>query len=227
MSSKSPSIKIVFEDDFILAIDKPAGIPSCILRQAQDDRESVEKWLQKKYPNVKLVHRLDNETSGILIAAKTDTAFETLRAIWKTPQVTKKYTALVLGKTCALGKITTPIAHHPRKKKKMMMGGKKARPTHTEFKTIKYFKNYSLLEVKITTGVRHQIRIHLASIGHPLAGDQLYQKAKARDRDRLNLNGHFLHLSTIEFPHPETGEMISLNSPLPKDLEIVLDSFLK
>lgn len=199
---------ILYEDDFILAVDKPAGMPSC-------GNGSIEDHL-----GLKLVHRLDNDTSGILVVAKTDVAFGKMRSIWKTSQVIKKYTALVLGKTPPAGNIDKPIAHHPRKKKKMIMGGKKARPARTQFKTIKYFKNYSLLEVTITTGVRHQIRIHLASIGHPLAGDHLYQKANKRERDTLGLERHFLHLATIELPHPETGKKLKLDSPLPKDLKI-------
>ncbi|MDP2600785.1 MAG: pseudouridine synthase [Deltaproteobacteria bacterium] len=201
MSSASGSIKILYEDDFLLALDKPAGVPSC-------GEGSVEEKL-----GFKLVHRLDNNTSGILIAAKNDVAFEKLRAIWKTPRVIKKYTALVLGKTPESGIIDTPIAHHPRKKKKMMPGGKKSRPAQTHFKTLRHFKNYSLLELQITTGVRHQIRIHLASIGHPIAGDKLYQKAKKHPMDTLDLKRHFLHLSAVELLHHR------FHSPLPEDLK--------
>ena len=224
-------ITIVYQDEALVVIEKPAGVPSCVLRQAQDDRLSVEEWLQKKIPGAKLVHRLDNNTSGLLAAAKTEKAFAKLRAIWKSPEVVKKYTALVLGRTPPSGTISIPIAHHARKKKKMVTGGKKAREAYTEFKTIRHFppagghgKNYSLLEVKIQTGVRHQIRIHLASIGHPIAGDPLYQKTKFREQDILKLPRHFLHLSYLQFPHPLTGKMFECKSELPQDLKGVLET---
>ncbi|MDO8526666.1 MAG: RNA pseudouridine synthase [Deltaproteobacteria bacterium] len=184
------SPKIIYEDDALIMVEKPAGMSSTL-------QNSVEEWLQKKFPKAKLVHRLDNDTSGLMVAAKDEATFEKLRAIWKTDGVVKKYTALVLGRTPSHGIITTPIAHHARKKKKMMTGGEKARPAHTEYKTIKHFKNFSLIEVQITTGVRHQIRMHMASIGHPLAGDRLYQKSK-KEEDTTGLTRHFLHLSHLE-----------------------------
>ena len=202
----SSPLTILHQDEALLIIEKPAGMPSCILRKSQEERPTVEGWLQKNFPNARLVHRLDNDTSGLLVAAKSDAIWHQLRALWKTPKVVKKYMALVLGRTAPSGVIDTPIAHHKRKKKKMMVGGEKARPAHTTFKTLQYFNNYSLIEVQITTGVRHQIRIHMASVGHPIAGDRLYQKTKHKMQDTLAKPRHCLHLCKIEFPHPLTGQ---------------------
>ncbi|OGQ04283.1 MAG: hypothetical protein A2W61_02920 [Deltaproteobacteria bacterium RIFCSPLOWO2_01_44_7] len=212
-------LSIVYEDDFLIVVEKPAGIPSI-------DQNSLEEWLQKFYPSAQLVHRLDNDTSGLIVAAKTEDTFNKLRAIWKTPQVIKKYTALVLGKTPLSGEITTPIAHHPRKKKKMSLGGEKARPAHTTFKTLKHFKNYSLIEVQITTGVRHQIRMHMTSIGYPIAGDKLYQKQKHKAQDQLDLNRYFLHLSFFQLPHPVHEKIMEWKSELPKELCEILKKLI-
>lgn len=200
----STTPKIIYQDKVLIVLEKPAGIPSLSAKPGTQDPNTVEGWLKQKFPQAKLVHRLDNETSGLMVAARTEENFQILRALWKTNTVVKKYTALVMGRTPPSGKITTPIAHHPTKKKKMVVGGAKARPATTEFKTIRSFKNYSLLEIKIQTGVRHQIRVHLASIGHPIAGDKLYQKKAEQKEDWLALPRQFLHLSYLKFPHPRT-----------------------
>lgn len=197
--------KIIYQDEVLVIVEKPSGMPSLPAKPGTKDSNTVEGWLQKKFPLAKLVHRLDNETSGLMVAAKNDASYETLRKIWNTDKVIKKYTALVFGKTPPHGKVTTPIAHHPRKKRKMTVGGPRPRPAHTVFKTIQHFKNYSLIEVKIKTGVRHQIRVHLASIGHPVVGDKLYQK-------KLKASRLFLHLSHIQLPHPNSGKTMKWSS---------------
>ena len=212
--------KIIYQDESLIVIEKPSGMPSVAAKPGMTDPDTVEGWLQKKNPNAKLVHRLDNNTSGLMVAAADDATYEKMRALWKTKEVVKKYTALVSGKTPPSGEITTPIAHHPRKKKKMIVGGDKARPAYTEFKTIRHFKNQSLIEVQITTGVRHQIRVHLASIGHPLVNDKLYQKEKSLLANPLQR--YFLHLSYLKFRHPETGKEIRLHSEMPEEIRLFL-----
>lgn len=204
--------KILYEDTALIVVEKPAGLASLAAKPGAKDPNTVEGWLQARWPSAQLVHRLDNETSGLMVAAKNEAVWEKLRALWKTDAVVKKYTALVEGRTPPSGKIFKPIAHHPRKKKKMVMDGKKARPAETFFKTLRPLdlsgQPYSLLEVKITTGVRHQIRVHLASIGHPVAGDKIYSKNTG------HFQRHCLHLSFLQFPHPTTGKIKTYRSKI-------------
>lgn len=222
----SSPLHILYEDEAIVIVEKPAGLPSLAAQPGRVDPNTVEGWLQKEIPSAKLVHRLDNDTSGLMMGAKTEEAFKILRNIWNTSKVIKKYTALVCGHTPPSGTITTPIAHHPRKKKKMSVGGEKTRPAHTQYKVLQYFKDYTLLEVQITTGVRHQIRVHLASMGHPVAGDKLYPNRKRQKEDPIKYPHHLLHLSYLSLPHPKTAEKMEWRSNLPKSFTNQL-SFLK
>lgn len=211
----STTPKIIYQDKVLIVLEKPAGVPSLPAKPGAQDSNTVEGWLKQKFPQAKLVHRLDNETSGLMVAALHPESFQTLQRLWKTDRVIKKYTALVLGKTPAQGTITLPIAHHPKKKEKMIVGEGKTRPAHTEYETIRYFKNHSLIEVEIKTGVRHQIRAHFAFLGHPIVGDKIYQK----EPDPLPLQRHFLHLSYLKLEEKEW------RSELPRDLEEYLLNF--
>lgn len=211
-------LKIIHEEETFLVIDKPPFLPVYPLKPSET--ETVANGLVAAYPSqVKIgspleagfVHRLDNDTSGLLVAARTRDMYQKLRALWNTDAVTKEYTALVLGKTPAQGKITSPIAHHPSKKKKMTVSPM-GRPAETQFKKIKTViiggKTCSLLTVKIKTGVRHQIRVHLASQGFPILGDKLYGEKLSP------LSRQFLHLSRILFLKK------TFVSPLPDDLKV-------
>jgi len=216
----------IFKDEDILVVEKPAGMPSVSLKE--DEEETLASWLLKKFPKLStlpkgkleagLVHRLDNDTSGLMVAARTVGAYKNLREQFDEGKVLKEYMALVIGNPPAKGMIEDPIAHHERKKKKMVVS-KSGRPAETKFKVIKRFgKKYALLAVKIRTGVRHQIRTHLASIGFPIAGDTLYQNPKKRGEDTLDLKRHFLHASKLGFTHPKTGMWLEFSSQLPQDL---------
>lgn len=230
---------IIYEDQYILVIDKPAGMPSMSLSGSEE--KTLASWISKKNPDcakagesgeVGLVHRLDNDTSGVIVAARINDAYKNLRAQFEDGTVKKEYIVLVIGTPPKEGRIDLPIAHHPRKKKKMMVcvseaeaKKHKARTAATKFRVIKKYNfegaRYSLLSVEIKTGVRHQIRAHLASIGHPIAGDKLYQNSKLKEMDVLNLKRHFLHASEIEFAHPKSGERVKFVSKLPIDLPTV------
>jgi len=270
---------IVYQDKEILVLDKPAGMPAVSLKKGK--QKTLAAWILKKFPKqaeigsngpleAGLVHRLDNDTSGLVVAARTKEAYEKLREDFsKNPSspllqrgvrgdlkvcktgnfgILKAYTALVLGNPPDKGTITTPIAHHPRKKKKMVVcesavqaQALKARPAVTSFELLKRYKvpddrrrvsgnqrptspsAYTLLRVTITTGVRHQIRAHLASIGFPIAGDRLYQNPKKHAEDTLPLKRHFLHASRLGFSHPKTGKWIEMRSDLPRDIACVLE----
>lgn len=235
------TLKIIHGDDSILAIDKPAGIASASLRS--EDKNSLAALIIDRYPEQRLIskgeleagllHRLDNETSGVLIAARTQEAYDCLRAQFEGREVIKEYLALVIGSPQVEGTITAPIAHHPRKRDRMIACESparskefKGRMAETNYKVISRHTfrkgvsraHYSLLSVEIPTGVRHQIRVHLAHIGFPIAGDQIYRNSKMQAADLLPFQRQFLHAHRIEFRHPATGEKIEFQSELPKEL---------
>ncbi|MFH0799148.1 MAG: RluA family pseudouridine synthase [Pseudomonadota bacterium] len=224
-------------------MDKPAGMPSVSLKSGEKD--TLAAWIIGRFPGQAeigredleggLVHRLDNDTSGIMVAAKSQAAYEDLRRQFDEGSVRKEYQALAIGSPPERGLIDTPIAHHPRKKKKMVACTSpeeaekwKGRPAHTEFEVIRRFKIlrgptppgeiFALLSVTIATGVRHQIRVHLSSIGFPIAGDRLYQKKKGTFLI-FPFSRQLLHASGIEFLHPATARLIKLSSPLPADFK--------
>lgn len=239
--------KVLYTDPHIFIFDKPAGMPSVSLEE--DEKDTLAAWILSKYPEqakigpgrleAGLAHRLDNRTSGVILAARTDAAYENLRGQFNAGLVRKEYLALVLGDPPDEGKVDTPIAHHPRKKKKMIVceseskaGDLKARPAVTKFKVIKRYTlctaggaaHYARVFIEITTGVRHQIRAHLASIGHPVAGDMLYMNPRKRAGDLPGLGRYLLHASVLKFRHPATGEDVKFTSPVPGDFERALAS---
>ena len=239
--------KILFSDDSIIVIDKPAHMPSTNLKAGES--KTLAAWLLSKYPEqaklpsgdlqAGLIARLDNETSGVIVAARTEESYKYLREIWTTKRVNKEYTALVIGKTLKNGRIKTPIAHHPKKKDRMIVCNDpsdsrkyKGRNALTDFTNLKYYllegrlitATYSLLNVKIRAGVRHQIRVHMSSIGHPVAGDKIYRSREFIGKDNLKIGRHFLHSSTTIFRHPISNEMITFTAPLPDKLSRAVDT---
>ena len=195
---------VILSDDSIIALGKPAEMSAVLLSEGESG--TVASWLLEKFPEqieiengpleAGLVHRLDNDTSGLMLAARTQSIYEKLRKEISDGSIEKIYLALVLGIPPDSGIIEKDIAHHPRKKKKMVVCDTldiskkyKGRNAKTEFSVIERFKlrsiSYALLEVTIKTGVRHQIRTHLASKGFPISGDKLYQNAKKRVEEIL------------------------------------------
>lgn len=236
-------LEIIHNDSFILAVDKPAGLPVYPLKACES--ATVANALVAKFPELAgvgptlqagIVHRLDNDTSGLLVAAKTNAVYDKLRSIWNTENVVKKYTALVVGIPSETT-VSFPVAHAPAKKKKMIVcktpertekfGARKAQTRLKKIGVFHYMgQAYTLVSVNITTGVRHQIRVHMASTGNPVAGDRLYQNAEFRKKDILPLSRQFLHLSGIDMRHPETGKKLSLLAGLPGDLKAVIKGHL-
>ena len=221
-------LKIIYEDDRLLVIDKPAGIAVWNEGMAQGD--TVATMLLGQYPELEslgeqrrygLVHRLDKDTSGILLAAKTKEAFDQLQKQFAAREIEKRYTCLVEGTLKEdRGLIHTLLGRSPADRRKSRAypldeTGAGRREAITEWKILKRFERYTLLEVTPKTGRKHQIRAHMASLGHPVAGDKLY--GFKNQRVPQGLVRHFLHASFLKI---EGKEFVS---PLPQDLQNVLE----
>ncbi|MBD3156473.1 RluA family pseudouridine synthase [Candidatus Peregrinibacteria bacterium] len=230
-------LSIVFENDDLAIVDKPAGIVVHPSKEGHHMSGSMVNallyhWTRDALSNCSgilrpgIVHRLDKDTSGLLIIAKNNAMHAYLKKCMKKRNITKKYTALVRGRIPhKTGTIDAPITRDTRNRKKMSLAmdnqGKQA-ITHYEIKA--YYQNCTLLEAHIVTGRTHQIRVHCASIGHPVAGDGLY--GDNRLNESLSAHGltrQFLHARELAFVLPD-GEKIHVTSKLPSDLTAVLES---
>jgi len=223
-------LDVVYEDADVLVIDKPAGLvthpspghSSGTLVNALLARGGVEAYGQiagEERPGI--VHRLDRDTSGLIVIARNDKAQSALMAQLKARRVKKTYLALVHGATAAeVGRIEAPIGRDPRQFGRMAVvsGGKAA---VTGYRVRERFPGWTLLEVDLHTGRTHQIRVHLSSIGHPIAGDPVYATGDAR-RGPDGLHRLFLHSWQIEFASPSSEKLIRATAPLPDELETVL-----
>lgn len=202
-------MKIIYEDDNVLAIDKPAGIVTSDL-----------------YPNLSKVHRLDKETSGVLLIAKNEKALIFLQKQFKQRRVEKKYIALVIGNIKNnQGTIEILIGRAPKDRKKQKVyfplepDAKGKRETITEYKVIKRLKDYTLVEVFPKTGRKHQIRCHFSYLGHPIAGDKMYGFKNQPCPE--GLKRQFLHASCLKIKLPN-GKTKEFKSALPDDLKLCL-----
>ncbi len=217
-------IPIIYEDDDILVVDKPANL---LVHPADSNSKSEARnpkpTLMDFFPKAKLVHRLDKDTSGLLMLAKNEKTYNWLKSQFSNRQIKKKYLALVHGKLKDKKGIITKTISKSRKK-----GGSqttapigKRREAITRYKLLKEFNDYSLLEVVPETGRTHQIRIHLASIGHPVAGNEKYKFKRQKQPE--GLNRQFLHATYLRFSFPN-GKIIELNSKLPAELQKILEN---
>jgi 23S rRNA pseudouridine1911/1915/1917 synthase len=216
---------IVHEDQDVVVVDKPRGVvvhPAAGHPRGTLVNGLIGRGIQlsalggSMRPGV--VHRIDKDTSGLLVFAKTDLAYHGLAAQLKEHTVHRIYRAIVHGVVSHdEGMIDAPIGRDPRNRQKMAVreGGKSA---VTHFRVLERFRQYSYLELKLETGRTHQIRVHMAFIGHPLAGDPLYGR-----RHTLAIDGQALHAMELGFQHPRTGEFTSFVSPVPADMEHLLE----
>jgi 23S rRNA pseudouridine1911/1915/1917 synthase len=224
-------IDIVYEDDTLVVVNKPAGLvvhpaagmPSGTLANALAYHFQQLPAGTGVRPG--LVHRLDRDTSGLLVVAKTDSALENLSDQFRDRTVYKSYVALVHGRVAASsGKIDQPLARDPSNRTRMAVvrGGRNAL---TLYRVRRGFDRFTLLDVELKTGRTHQIRVHLAWLKHPVVGDETYgagrdntiQDTRLRARVR-SLNRQFLHAEKLGFTHPKTGEFVKFELPLPEDL---------
>ncbi|WP_225412058.1 RluA family pseudouridine synthase [Stigmatella hybrida] len=221
-------LAVLHEDAALVVVDKPAGRPSHPLKPGETG--TVANALIARYPECAqasedsreggLCHRLDIETSGVLLAARTREAWQRMRTAFSGREVDKHYVALVTGPLADEGEIELPLRHHPRHPDRVepaLPGEDGAREAHSLFQVQARAGDFSLVEVRILTGVLHQVRAHLAGIGAPLVGDMLYG-----GREEPGLSRFFLHARALGFTHPETGKRLQVESPLPPELTEVL-----
>jgi 23S rRNA pseudouridine1911/1915/1917 synthase len=218
-------IEILYEDAAVIAVNKPAGVvvhtgagihSGTLVNRLVHHFGALSSVGGDLRPGI--VHRLDRYTSGVLLVARTDAAHQALAAQFSSRTVEKVYLTLVHG---ALerdqGRITTRIARDPVRRIRMAANAEHGRTALTDWTVIQRYPRFTYLRVRIGTGRTHQIRVHLASIGHPVAGDKLYG-APARIPDLPPLERYFLHAHRIAFTSPATGDRVVVESPLPVDL---------
>lgn len=228
LSPEPVDFEVVHEDESVIVVDKPAGV--VVHPGSGRTSGTLAAGLLDRYPELDgvgaadrwgLVHRLDKDTSGVIVVARTSEAFDQLSAELRRREVERVYVALVEGRMSApTGTVDAPIGRDPSRptRRAVVPGGKHAR---THYEVVRYYEEseVSLLEARLETGRTHQIRVHLAAIDHPVAGDATYG-ATRRD---LAVPRTFLHASRVAFTHPTTGKRLEVEAPLPEDLATVLD----
>ena len=223
LSAEAIPLNIIYEDDDLLVIDKPAGL--AVHPAPGHPGHTLVNAILSHFPRLAdvsdslrpgVVHRLDKDTSGVMLVAKNRTAQQNLSDQFKAHSVGKAYLVLVKGRlTPEQGVIEAPMGRDPRNRKRMAVvtEGREAR---TEYQVIRYMGNYTLLEVMPETGRTHQIRVHLSAIGYPVVGDKVYGVKSP------HLSRQFVHASRLGFKLPSTGEYVEFTSELPPDLEQAL-----
>jgi 23S rRNA pseudouridine1911/1915/1917 synthase len=222
-------LRVAFEDDEVIVIDKPAGM---VVHPAPGNWTgtlvNALKGRGGKLADVGdpsregIVHRLDKETSGLLLVAKTDRAHRSLGAAMTARTISRRYAVLSWGHlTKDTLTVDKPLARDPRERTRMAVVDT-GRPAKTDFTRLARFDPGDLLRARLHTGRTHQIRIHLASVGHPVVGDDTYGGGGGRKLVGLPPKRHFLHAAWLVFPHPVTGQAVDVRSPLPDDLRAVL-----
>ncbi|HET9634422.1 MAG TPA: RluA family pseudouridine synthase [Gemmatimonadaceae bacterium] len=224
-------IKVVYEDEALLVVDKPAGMVvhpapgnwTGTLVNALIGRGGALANEGEEPERAGVVHRLDKETSGLLIVAKTDRAHRLLSSAIAARRVTRRYAVMIWGHlTSDKLTIDKPIARDPRDRKRMAIVNK-GRPAKTDLIRLARFDAGDLLRAHLHSGRTHQIRVHLASIGHPVMGDDTYGGGGGRRVAGLPPKRHFLHAAWLAFNHPVTGKPLDFRSPLPDDLRSALN----
>ncbi len=221
-------LSVVYEDEDMLVVDKPQGmvvhpapgnysgtLVNALLGYCKDSLSGING---EKRPGI--LHRIDKDTSGLLLVAKNDMAHQHLAEQIKAHSLTRAYLALVHGGfRNDTGEINLPIGRHPVERKKMTVTYHNAKEAFTTYRVLERFSGYSLVECVLKTGRTHQIRVHMSHMGHPIVGDPVYGARK----EPFSLNGQLLHAYKVGFIHPRTGEYLEFESPLPEYYEKILE----
>ncbi len=220
-------LDIVYEDEDLLVVNKAAGM--VVHPSPGHTGDTLVNALLARYPDLQgveglrpgIVHRLDKDTSGLIIVAKNARTQAALIEQMKQHQVEKRYLALVEGVVSVdHGSIDAPIGRDPRHRQQMAITATGSREARTHFRVLERFHRHTLLLLQLETGRTHQIRVHLKAIGHPVVGDPVY--GSGNPRGNLFLKRQFLHAYQLKFAHPTTGKMLELETPLPEDLKTAL-----
>lgn len=234
-------LSILYEDEDILIVDKPKGmvvhpapghysgtLVNAVMFHCKDNLSGINGILR---PGI--VHRIDKDTTGSLIVCKNDAAHQFVAAQLKEHSITRRYRAIVHGRLDSIpgrlnsipglppeeGTIDAPIGRDEKDRKKMAVNERNGKPAVTHYKVLKTFREYSYIECRLETGRTHQIRVHMASIGHPILGDMVYGNRKTN----YHLEGQTLHAMTIGLKLPSTGEYLEVSAPLPAYFEHLLE----
>ena len=223
---------VLYEDAHLLAIDKPPGM---VVHPAPGARRgTLVNALAYRLGALAgvgpadrpgIVHRLDRDTSGVLLVARTAAVLEALARQFRERAVQKRYLAIVRGRVAkASGTVDRPIGRHPRERKRMSVHGQRARTAVTRWQVVERFAGTTLVRLAPETGRTHQLRVHLAAIGHPVLGDRVYGRRRASRvaAGTLECARQALHAEELRFVHPVSGETVVVRAPLPADLEDVL-----
>lgn len=225
---ESIALHIVYEDKDLIVIDKPPGlvchptskIRSGTLVNALLSHTNLADIGSPDRPGI--VHRLDKDTSGLLVCAKTDEAYLGLSSQMKKREIERRYKAVVWGVIDTDGEVKLPIGRPEKGGTSMKVGGRGMREAMTQYKVLERFSQTSFIEAKLFTGRTHQIRVHLSAIGHPVVGDKVYGKKRKAPIERQALHSFYL-----SFLHPKTSEQLTFESNLPEDIKNLLRSYKK
>jgi 23S rRNA pseudouridine1911/1915/1917 synthase len=221
----SPPFTIAYQDDHLMVIDKGPGL---VVHPARGHRDGTLAQLLApllgggegvgELDRTGIVHRLDRDTSGLLVVSRSEEAHRLLQQALAERSIEREYLALVQGRPPARsGTIDAPIGRDPRRRTRMAVGGGYPREARTHFTLERALPETTLLRLRLETGRTHQIRVHLQAIGHPVCGDPEYGV-----QGLLGLERQFLHATRLAFDHPLTGERVEMHSPLPEDLRLAL-----
>jgi len=226
-------LKVLYEDRHLIVVNKPAGL--VVHPAAGNYSGTLVNALLHRCPDLAgiggvlrpgIVHRLDKDTSGVLVVAKDDPAHRSLSDQFRKHTAERRYMGIVFGQLSDEGQVDAPVGRHPTHRKKMSARPRKGREARTHWRVLERFRSFNLAEFRLETGRTHQIRVHLSSIGHPILGDPLYGGRKRLAsveppplRQGLQkLKRQALHAASLGFVHPVTGEALKFASSLPEDI---------
>lgn len=231
VTAEPMDLDILYEDADLVVVNKPKGMvvhPAAghesgtlvngLLYHCKEELSGINGVMR---PGI--VHRIDMDTTGVLVVCKNDMAHNSIAEQLKNHSITRKYRAIVHGHIREDGTVDAPIGRHPVDRKKMSINHRNGREAVTHYRVLESFRQFTYIECQLETGRTHQIRVHMASIQHPLLGDGVYGPAKCP----YKLQGQTLHAGVLGFLHPRTGEYMEFSAPLPRYFEELLEKLRK